>query len=586
MSTLCRVVLSIAIGTLVCTWAASVPAQEGDSSASVRRVRGIIQKDETWSGTVIVTDDLTIDGAKVTILPGTIVEFADRRKRHGPTLTVGGWNKGFRGYLEILSEPDRPVVFRTRAGSQPGRLVVNVRGETTSASFHSKNPREKPPPPKKTPGRVVWEHVRFEGLGEVESKQVMKKQILVARPAITFKVAGGAHTLSLTHCTFDRSTRVKISAADGSRISLLDNLFTNETERVALEIAGVRGQPPPDLALVSRNRFSCAISLESISVQLTDNILIGPYVAVAVNALPKSDVRITGNYVHNTSMNDDGRYALNCEYAGAVIENNIFRGGSTCVLNGSRLMTGNVMIGAPRLEVEITLPTIKTPTNGASSKNNPRTPRTVLRSSKTHRLVAALPSGSLFERNLLLGPAHSLLAPQPRLVPRDGEDRTPHHKQATILRNNLLDGFGASNRGIHLGSAGRRAQPIGIHGNVFLRINSVVLVEDDGNGATIEFGVNAAAPPPARVIHRVGSKDAADGPGLTIVEKDVASFYLVGIPPERVPDFDADIQSGKLTTGTLRNRLFESYRPREGSPLIVKHNGAKSTLGPGTGNRE
>ena len=86
--------------------------------------------------------------------------------------------------------------------------------------------------------------------------------------------------------------------------------------------------------------------------------------------------------------------------------------------------------------------------------------------------------------------------------------------------------------------------------------------------------------------YRVGSKDAADGPGLTIVEKDVASFYLVGIPPERVPDFDADIQSGKLTTDTLRNRLFESYRPREGSPLIVKHNGVKSTLGPGTGNRE
>lgn len=557
-----RAVLSFATFTLVCTWAAPVAAQEGESSSSVKRVRGIIQADETWSGTVIVTDDLTIDGATVTILPGTIVEFADRRDGHGSTLAVGGWNERFRGNLEILSKRDRPVVFRTAAGSQPGRLVVNVRSETTSAPFHAEDPHKKPPPPKKTPGHVVWEHVRFEGLGDVESKEVMNQQVTVARPSVTFKVAGGPHTLSLAHCTFDRSTRMRVSAADGSRVSVLDNLFTNPSERIALEIAGILGQPPPEVASVSRNRFSCAIELASIPVQLTDNILIGSDVAVAVQATKKMDVRIAGNYVHNTCKHDDGRYALNCEYADAVIEDNIIRGGSTCVLNGSRAMRGNVFIGAPRLESKI------------------------LRTSMSHRLVAALPQGSLFERNLLLGPAHSLIAPQPGLLSRNRNDETAVDKQATILRNNLLDGFGSSSRGIHLEPSGRRGKPIQIDGNVFLRMNSMVLVEDDGNGMAMEFGANAAAPPPTRVIDRAGSKGADDKTSLTVLEKDVASLYLVGIPPERVPDFDADIQSGKLTADTLRKQLFESYRPREGSPLIVKLGGTKSVLGPGSGNRD
>lgn len=552
-----RPALLITTCTLFCAGAAASAAQEGATSPPVTRVRGVIQEDQTWSGTVIVTDDVTIDGATVTVRAGTIVEFADSHERHAPTLAVGGWNERFGGYLKILGEADKPVIFRTREGTNPGHMIVNVRSETTSVPFQPGDAKEKPPPPKEVPGRVNWKHVRFEGLGDLESRQMMNKEVMVARPSVTFKAVGGPHTLSLAHCTFDHSTRLCISAADGCRIDLHDNQFTNETERVALEIGGILGQAPPEVASVSRNTLSSAIDLALLPVHLTDNVVIGVNAAVAVNASPGSDVRVRGNYVHNTSEDDDGRYCLNCEYADARIENNVFRGGSMCVLNGSRTMTGNVIIGAPRLENKIS------------------------RSSKTHRLVASLPRGSKFERNLLLGPAFSLLAPQPRLIPRRGEDKPSSPGEPTTIRNNLLDGLGASKRAIHLGAAGLESQPIRILDNVFLRTDTVVFIEEDSSGQAMEFGKNAAAPPPARVIDRAGARDAGGGSSLSVVVNDLPSLHLVAIPPERIPDFASDVQSGKVTTEMLRTKLFEMYRPRAESPLIVHTDGGVSTLGPG-----
>ncbi len=526
-------------------------AEDGPADR-VRRIRGVIDTNQIWSGTIVITDDVTIDEATVTVDAGTIVEFAVSRPGHDPVLTIGGPDTA-RGEMKLLASPDRPVVFRTRPGTHAGRLVVNVRPRIETPAPESRHPTTLPAATRR-PANVHWEHTRFENLGVVQSRRLLGKAVTVARPCLTFHVLGGAHTLSLAHCNFVGSTRVGISAADGARITLTENRFTNPRERLGLDVAGTPGQPPPGEVVIARNTLPVAIRVSDAPVRLTGNRLIGDEAALIVTGTA-GPVRIDGNYIHNTTKDDDGSYCLNCQDPEADIEDNILRGGTACVLNGSRHMSGNVLIGAASLS------------------------STVSRGAKTHQLVATLPDGALFERNLLLGPAYALLGPEPSTAPTS-QSAQPPKMPGVRIRHNLFDGFAASHRAIHLGRPGRITTAVEISGNVFLRLDTIVFVENTTpRRAVLRLVANAAAPAPAHVIARVGARGPDDRTGLSVVAPEVASLYLEGLPPSRVPDFDDDVLSGRMTVRELRLRLFASYRPRAGSPLIGAGD-TRSTLGP------
>lgn len=528
--------------------------------AEVHRVRGVIDADETWSGHVLVTDNVTIDGATVTVEAGTVIEFAGSGPRAGPLLLVGG-PQNVVGRLQVNATADKPIVFRTRPGTSPGRIVVHLRPRLTRPDMDPEKPPQAPPPPQKKPASERWSHIRFEGLGMTHVRTIMKERVQVASPSVSFILRGAAHNLALTDCSFVRSTRLQVIAADGSRVRLERNRDIEPTDRVALEVMSLVGQAMPAEVVIAGNRLSRAIHLGDLPFHVFDNILIGPDAAIAIKSTTARAAAIENNYVHNTTPDDSGRHGLDCRNPQARVVGNIIRGGSVCVLNGTRHMSGNVFIGAPSLRSSVS------------------------RAAKTSQLVSSLPRGSLFERNLLLGPAYTLLVPQATTGPAAPADSAADQAAETIVRNNLFDGFGATQRAVHLGRLGRASNRVSLLRNAFVRVSVVVLYEGSGEvSAVLSASGNAAAPKPRRFVGFAGETDKPEPPGLSIVADDLASFLLSATPSDRVAAFDDALTSGKLTVASLREQLFEAYRPRRGSPLAptgdAKTLAGKQWIGP------
>ncbi len=522
---------------------AGSPAIGQTAQPDVRRVRGIIAENQTWSGRVIITDDLSIEGATVTIAAGTIVEFACKRSGHHPTLVVGPPTKPV-GHLNPMGTAEKPVTFRTLSGTNPGRMIVHVRGRLVPTS-RSDPDAANLPPSERAPGDATWQHVRFENLGHVKTRQQQGRKTRLAEPAVLFNVIGAAHTLGVVNCSFVECARLLVRSGDGSRITIVSNRFDGSTDRVAVEVRGHEGLTPVGPVAISRNKLSAALALRAAPAMIIGNILIGEDASIVIEEDKSDQTRVAENYVHNTTASDDGRYCLQCENASAVIENNIFRGGTTCVRTGSRRMAGNVLIAAPRLESEF------------------------VKASRTHQLVAALPSGSTFERNILLGPAYSLLVPHPAATSRepDGGGRP------TIIRHNLFDGLDRTNRAIHLNPIGARKAGVEVWNNIFLRIPS--LIYDEGRTTeTLRYADhNAIAPEAPRAFDQVKIRNLQPGDNgwsaHDVKATALTGLALTGEPLPRIPDWDADILAGKTTPTQIRNRLLATYRPLPHSPLVA-----------------
>lgn len=520
--------------------AAPAPAQE--TEGQVQRLHGVIHENQTWSGRVVITDDLTIQEAIVTIAAGTVVEFAQKSPQQYPKLVVGASDSA-GGHLELQGTADRPIIFRTVPNANPGSIVVNVRSRIV-APRKSGEAGGGLPEAARLPNDVNWQHVRFEDLGHIAPRLHEGQSARVPEPAIAFNLIGDAHTLSLVDCTFDRATRVEVRAGDGARITIVGNRFAQSKDRVDVEVFGGTGQTPLGPVAIARNTLTAALAVHAAPASIVDNLLVGPEAAIVVDDDDSLATRIAGNYVHNTTTEDEGRYCLNCQNPAAAIEENILRGGTNCVWNGSRKMSGNVLIAAPRLNSKL------------------------VKTAKTHQLVQALPAGAVFERNLLLGPAFSLLMPQPSPIARQ-PDKTP---DPVIVRHNLFDGFSDSNRAIHLNPLGRGSVSVSVVNNVFLRMKTLVYDEARTDTALARADYNAVAPPAQRPFEQVEIRGAKLGsPGWSakdVTAADVAGLRLTAPPAQPPPDFDADVLAGKVTVASLRQRLFNAYRPLPESPLV------------------
>jgi hypothetical protein len=517
-------------------------------AAQTTRLRGIIDKDQTWTGHILITDDLTIQLATVTVAPGTVIEFAAADPGRNPCLTVG--TPTSPGTIEWKATPDQPIVVRSRADARPGCIVVYVTGRRTEtaapADPGADNDARSREPVRFLPDDVAWRHVRFERMGYSRAGPGGRDApAQITHPAVLVQLRRAAHTFGLSHCTFRDCTRVQFEVADGATVNVLDTTFDATQERVALELIG---DPTigDDAAHVARNRADAAIHFSAIMATLLENVLIGPFAAVVVQDQPEPRTRIAGNFIHNTTTDDDGRYALSCENPDAVIEDNIIRGGSNCVLVGSRRMHGNVFIGAPRL---------KSP---------------YVKSARTHQLVQALLPGATFERNILIGPAYTLLVPHPPM----GEDAAPAANEPTRIRHNVFDGMERTSRAIQLSPIGRSALTVSIDHNLFLRGSVLACSESQSEDrkTLVHWDYNAICPPTDRAFERLTVADKNRGdPGFGKCDLTIETLAALGLaapPMADVPDVDDELQSGRVTIAQVRKRFFDAYRPLPHSPLV------------------
>ncbi|MFH1418084.1 MAG: hypothetical protein ABII12_07370 [Planctomycetota bacterium] len=540
--------LSSHVGACACvcltclTWsAASAFAQPTADDGGVRRLSGIVDEDQTWAGRVVITGDLTIEGATVAVEAGTVIEFAEARQSGHPLLFVGSAD-GSSGQLDLHGSADRPIIVRTRDQTNRGRVVVNVRSRiVTERSAESGKFQVQPPVIR--PNDIAWRHVRFENLGYVRAPRRASQTAKVAEPAVRFNVIGDAHKLSISHCVFEACTRLEVRAADQAEITVANNRFLREAERVTVDIRGDGGRKPARLLNVAGNISSCAFTIGGASAQVSENILIGLEACLVTAEGEAAETVVAGNYIHNTTTEDDGRYCVDCRNAETRFTDNIVRGGTACVLNGSRRMAGNVFIGAGHLR----------------SRH--------VKIARTHQLVQTLPAGAAFEDNLLIGPAYSLLMPQPSV----GRRETGGAEGPTLIRHNVFDGFSDSNRAIHLNTLGREWGAVAVWNNVFLRVGTLIYSEGK-TGDTLRYAdFNAAAPTPRKAFDNVqvpGIKQGTEGwAGHNLVLNEVAALRLQGIPDAPLPDYDGDLLAGKLTITQLRRSLFDAYRPTADCPL-------------------
>jgi len=252
-----------------------------DTHKQVRRIRGIIDKDETWAGHVIITGDLQVVGATVTIYPGTLVEFADAAPGRGPALTVGSSAKADGGELRVMATPKEPVTFRTRSGTNRGRIIIHLHNRRVTS------PRADPPLSK--PATLNWQHIRFDQLGDGP-----------AEPAIAIHLAGAGQSATITDCRLTQSNRLLIEAGDGATVTITNNRFRRGRSRIALEVSSAATQRKPAIVTLARNSLTDAILVDGLPAKIEENTLVG------INAGSRPDRKVAEPTIHVRHNTFDG----------------------------------------------------------------------------------------------------------------------------------------------------------------------------------------------------------------------------------------------------------------------------------------
>jgi len=544
-----------------CAVAVIAPAM-AQPSGDVRRLRGIIDKDEAWSGTILITDNLTIDGATIRVLPGTLIEFAGGDPTRYPVLTVGAEvQKGGvpdavvkpsgdqpdallrpAGRLELSGTADKPIVVRTAAGSGAGRIVVVVRNRIASTRLEQGKVIEQSAT-SQSADQLSWRHVRFERLGYTQPQKSSQRDVDVSQPAVLFLIRQGGQSVTVNECAFRTCTQMLVHTAADCDVQIGGCRFEETAEMVSLRCRAVAAADLARSLRIADNFASAMFVISAGPAQLTGNRLIGPRAAIAVRSDAIGDVTLESNYVHCTDESDTGRYVLNVERPDAVVKDNVLIGGTYVVHQGSRRMNGNVLIAAPRLA------------GGGGGK------------ARTHRLVASLPSGSNFEGNVLVGPALALIGPQQSLSPsRNSADLS----NATRVANNVFDGGDGITKAVQINLPRAAGGAIECFNNLAVRCGPLVADSTSEADALTYCDFNAVIGGPERLFQRASVADRRIGEdGWSRHDIRQPSLDQIGLPalPDAVPNLDADVISGSMSVPEARRRLIEPYQPHSGGPL-------------------
>jgi hypothetical protein len=501
--------------------------------SKIQRIHGIIDKSQTWSGTIVITDDVSIEQGDVTVEPGTIIEFA-KAQPPGPVLKVGSGkpNSGRLGFRY----GGGPVIFRTRAGCSPGRIVIDLfsrggltrRPDGTIAAQGGSTQQDS----------LDWRGLRFEDIGAKETESTSRP----SAPAILIIAHGSPHEIRIGGCKFIRTAPLKVITEGEPTIQIDSCEFSGSNQRVALWLVDMV-RAATGRVWVRNNRLDAAIQVRLDEANIEGNVLIGPNACLSIGESGESRVRVRGNYVHNTSTFDEGRYCLSCESPETQITGNCFRGGAYVVYRGSRHMQGNVFIGEEK-------------PSGMGAQ-----------AGRTQALVAQLPAGAVFERNILIGPASSILSPQPSR----GVGLAKTEEVKTIIRNNTFEGARRSPRAIHLGEVGRAPATFEIYNNLFFRIECMLFDERASKTEVALCDFNATAPEPPKRYERAtvgGKKDPDPAWGKSDLQFGTIGQIKLNELRDPLPDFDADIVSRKITVEEVLKQIGSYYRPSADSPLV------------------
>lgn len=382
------------------------------------RIHGIIDRETTWRGRIILTDDTAIIGATVHVEPGTLIEFANAD--NPPVLSIGN-AKGERGNLILAATANEPITIASREGTEPGRI-----------EFHLWDEQEKYNP--QTEGvSLEINHVHFKRLGDSGSPQPRYHRPPLTPPGNPDKAKPGAPraarippslaivdhgigaAIHVSDCRFERTTAIQISCGSAARFIFENNTVYDCLESAAIAVRTAESEKWNGRATITANRLECPIDMQCPWFDISENVIVGRRAAIVTRKDAIRIAMIIHNYVHNTAAVDGG-YCLDAQSTAVQVSENILIGGAETVYRGSRSMTGNFIISAESID-------------GAASDQAD--------DNKSPRNVSALPEGARFEGNTLIGFGSLLMRASPdRQLP--GE-RTP---KLTTIRNNRFIGTG------------------------------------------------------------------------------------------------------------------------------------------------
>ncbi len=528
--------LTIAAGLLCLNMATAVV--NADEPAAVRRIRGILDRDETWSGHILLTGNTRIENCTIRVEPGTLIEFACPDCDEPPVLSIGfdpaDPEESFAARLELTGTPERPVTVRSHPRSRRGQIVWFARSPERA------NLPAQPPP-------QSWKHVRFESLGGEKTGNGSASALLLRAFA-----DGDEPGVLLADCEFQACAPVDVQFGGDGRVQLERCRFTRTSGTIALCIGGESaGRPlratgdPPDRGRVQLRdcRFDALLHARRSSLMLTGNRFDGNHAGVCLDAGVSADSAIRGNLVHNRAPGPESRFAFSSSAADVTVEENIFVGAAHSVYHGTRRMRGNVFVASGALDA------------GAAAEMP---------------LIASLPPGAVFEHNLLIGPARTLLVAQPAM------DATTMPGALIHVRNNTFDGQSRTPRGIHLNAPGRPSAFVGIENNLFLRVAEPVHVERPHGEKVALCAANAWAPSrgrereawvPYQRDEKTDEPAGASGP-VSVSFESLADLKLNGGEQPASPEWLTAAMAKNMPIDEMRRRLMAPYRPRPHSPLL------------------
>ncbi len=498
---------SLLLAVLIGASATPVYAAAG-TQEQVKGVFGVIEKDTTWQGHIAVVQPLTIAGATLTVQPGTTIEFSPRATEATAKIVLERRRLQLARLL-LNGTPEEPIVVRTPPGAPAGAIVTaGARG-----------------------GTFLARHVRFIGLG---GRPRSDQTSLGAEPGIAIRLVEPDDTVRIEDCYFERCGPLTIAADhDRAAAAVRRSWFAAGTAPQALVLEGTG----PGTKTIVGSHFDAAIQAWSSETKITDNVLIGRHASISVPARDADGILIRDNYVHNTTDTDEGTYCLLCRCPTAAIRNNVLIGGTWAIQVASRDVQGNVLIGV----------------GGLASK-------VLAKATTTHQLIADLPPGAVVSRNLLLGPAHSLLA------------TTAGARDVQIVHN-VFDGMARSARAIHLNALATEPVRAMIRNNLILRTSRPPIFDEYGGPETVaSCDYNAFAECGDHRFENVQPPSKRQGrPGWgasDLIVRSLRDLKLAGTPTTVPASLEASLRAGQTTPQDVRKRLLAAYEPQPDSPLV------------------
>lgn len=299
-----QVVVPVLADTSVCnparTLTLSVGVQSGGASLAQVKATGTIvsanersgelSKSETWSCVVHLTQNTSIDGAKITVAPSGGIEFDG----DGLILQLGAAADGTPA-LELQGSASAPVLISTASGHLPGYLTTKS-GFANFANFANF-------------GGWVARYAHFSRVGDS------------GHPAIS-ALLGAGKSVTLQNSEITSSGEIQITSQDTTTgILIQNNNFTSSQgpNAVAVHLFGNTGH------LIDSNSMDAGVFINTYGTPgatISNNVLIGPTSIAAYG----QGIIVTDNFIHETT-GAPATAALQIEADNSTVTGNYVRGG-------------------------------------------------------------------------------------------------------------------------------------------------------------------------------------------------------------------------------------------------------------------